>query len=319
MEKQAYAILLNISSYINAHHTERMCLLLVMSMTGFGRSQQERNGRIVTVEIKSVNHRYAEVICRLPKSIQHVEEPLKKIIQRSVGRGRVEVWISVTGDAFTKQRYAANVELAHSLVMALRQIKEAEQLAGDVSLHDLLQREEWLSVTEQNEDASEWTSFVEEVCQEATWNLQQMKREEGKALQDDLQARMTTFDNLIANIISIETNVAEAYKTRIQKRLSEWGITEQVEEQRLLTEMAMLIDKADISEECTRLQSHIKQFQQTLYENGSIGRKLDFLIQELNREVNTIGSKSQDAKLSSFVVECKTVLEKIREQVQNLE
>ncbi|WP_265575558.1 YicC/YloC family endoribonuclease [Bacillus fonticola] len=290
-----------------------------MSMTGFGRSQQERNGRIVTVEIKSVNHRYAEVICRLPKSIQHVEEPLKKIIQRSVGRGRVEVWISVTGDAFTKQRYAANVELAHSLVMALRQIKEAEQLAGDVSLHDLLQREEWLSVTEQNEDASEWTSFVEEVCQEATWNLQQMKREEGKALQDDLQARMTTFDNLIANIISIETNVAEAYKTRIQKRLSEWGITEQVEEQRLLTEMAMLIDKADISEECTRLQSHIKQFQQTLYENGSIGRKLDFLIQELNREVNTIGSKSQDAKLSSFVVECKTVLEKIREQVQNLE
>lgn len=290
---------------------------MVKSMTGFGRSQRESNDLLLTVEIKTVNHRFCEYHIRMPRQLLKIEDKIKKQLN-AIHRGRVEVFVTLGGNSAVHRKVNIDWLLLEEYYQYILKIKEKYKLQEHVSIHDLLQREEWLQVEELDLGNEELEKLVNITVEEAANQLMAMRVAEGKELESDIRKQLLILDGTINEVKQFAPQVVKQYKERLAKRLNDY-LSGALDEQRFITEVAIFADKADINEELTRLHSHIRQFEETLTESEPIGRKLDFLLQEMNREVNTIGSKANDSKIAKEVVEMKSLLEKVKEQVQNIE
>lgn len=292
---------------------------MIKSMTGYGKHEVSlESGRII-VEIRSVNHRYGEIFVKLPRTLLSMENDVRKSVADRLKRGKIEVYIQQEGLAGAGSMPRVNIPLAKAYYEAFGKMKDALGLYDPVPL-SLIAAQKDLMITEENGDRAE--SVHDELVaavQAAVNNLDAMRLREGEALMEDLLARRLSLAGLISRITERSPQaVAEngaRFKTRVMQLAGESG----VDEGRLTQEIALMADRWDINEELVRFNSHLKQLDETLEMNEPIGRKLDFLIQELNREVNTIGSKANDAEITSFIVELKAELEKFREQVQNIE
>jgi uncharacterized protein (TIGR00255 family) len=293
-------------------------MVMVKSMTGFGRSQKESNDFLLTVEVKTVNHRFCEYHVRMPRQLLKIEDKIKKHLNEYIHRGRVEIFVTLGGNGAVHRKVNIDWLLLDEYYQYILKVKEKYGLQTEVSIHDLLQREEWLQIDEVDSGNEELEKLVHIAVEEASQQLLAMRIAEGKELEVDIRKQLTLLEKAMVELKQFAPLVVAQYRDRLEKRLQEY-ITGAIDEQRYITEVAIFADKADINEELTRLFSHIRQFEVTLSETEPIGRKLDFLLQEMNREVNTIGSKANDSKIAKEVVEMKSLLEKVKEQVQNIE
>ncbi|WP_374721924.1 YicC/YloC family endoribonuclease [Peribacillus tepidiphilus] len=291
---------------------------MVVSMTGFGRSSIG-NGQInVNVEIKTVNHRFTEFYFRMPRQLLVLEEKIKKTMSEYFRRGRAEIFVTVDGDGLINRKFQLDWNLLDQFFSEMEKVKEKYGLDDKPSIGDIVHIENIFTVEEEQTDSSELEEVVLDAVRNAALQVKKMRMEEGQVLKADLEEQLKKISTIVEYVKEFAPNVIEAYKQRLQQKMNEYtsGL---VDETRLLNEVAIFADKVDINEELTRLQSHIRQFTKTLEDEGLIGRKLDFLVQEMNREVNTIGSKANDATIAGSVVEMKSTLEKMKEQVQNIE
>ncbi|MBC1719389.1 YicC/YloC family endoribonuclease [Listeria seeligeri] len=291
---------------------------MVKSMTGFGRATKEFEAFKVTIELKAVNHRYSECLFRMPKQLAYLEGKLKKIINKQIKRGRIECFFSITGEQLAKRELHIDWDLADSYYHFIKQASARYELAELPKMSDLLQEQAYLSIEEEVDASSELERLVIETLTRATERLDEMRSMEGAELLLYFKQHLVTLEKSLA-IIQAEIPVLEKYyQEKIENRLQNI-VGENFDQTIVLTEVALLLEKADINEEVERTKSHLKQFYGIILLEEPIGRKLDFLIQEMNREINTIGSKANSLRITEQVVEMKTTLEKIREQVQNVE
>ncbi|MEH7415456.1 YicC/YloC family endoribonuclease [Neobacillus drentensis] len=291
---------------------------MVISMTGFGRSKTESGAFSVNVEIKTVNHRFSEMNIRMPRQLLKIEDKLKKILSQHIRRGRVEVYVSVDGEGTVLRKIQADWKLIEEYFQFINEAKSKYAIEGTISIQDLLGRTDLLHIEENEAGNEEIEKLVLTATEEAVILLKQMRMAEGEELKKDLLAITAQIETYVTELQKFAPLVVQAFKERLTKRMQEF-VNGQLDETRILTEVAVFADKADINEEITRLRSHIQQFLQTMTEYEPIGRKLDFLVQEMNREANTIGSKANDSNIAKKVVEIKSLLEKLKEQVQNIE
>lgn len=291
---------------------------MVVSMTGFGRGKAESGSYSVNVEVKTVNHRFCEMNIRLPRQLLKIEDAIKKTLNKNIRRGRVEVFVNLEGEGMITRKIHVDWQLLDEYIETINQIKQKLGVEGTVTLQDLLNRSELIHIEENEADNEELDILVLQAVEDAVVQLKHMRMSEGEELKKDLLAILAQLDRNVGELQVLAPLVVQSFKERLTKRIQEF-IIDQIDETRILTEVAVFSDKADINEELTRLRSHIQQFGQTLNESDPIGRKLDFLVQEMNREVNTVGSKANDSRIAQKVVEMKSLLEKLREQVQNIE
>lgn len=289
------------------------------SMTGFGRGEEETNGRRWTVEIRCVNHRYLDLKIKLPKGYAGLEERVRKHLSAVLIRGRVDVMLSVSGDFSDLQEIEVNNSLATTYRDALAKLAGQLDLQNDTSLSRLASYPDVLSLNQRSEDLDDVWPSMEKALLEALSTCDRMRSEEGDAMAADLQERL---DQFAAVIQQIEQRIPELLKEReekLQERLQKLLGNVQLDPQRLAQEVAILSDKTDVTEEIVRLNSHISQFRSFLASEEATGRKIDFLLQEFLREVNTMASKINDADIAHLTVNLKAELEKMREQIQNIE
>src|SRR5690606_20554440 len=291
----------------------------IRSMTGYGRDCLLKDGISYEGEIGSVNNRYLDITVRLPGGWISLEERIKREIQPLVRRGRVDVFVQIRTDQLSRRNVTVNWEVAEAAIRAAREMKGRFALDGSLSVSDLFHVPEVVTVEEVPLDPESCSEPLREAVRTACIRLVEMRRKEGEALAEDLFSRTETLQNLLVEIRSRAPKVAEEYRRRLETRLKEWMEGVSLDENRLMMEAALYAERADISEELTRLDSHVSQFRRLLSSDEPVGRRLDFLLQEMNREINTIGSKANDGLISLWVVDCKSELEKMREQVQNIE
>ncbi|HDR4558527.1 YicC family protein [Bacillus cereus] len=291
---------------------------MICSMTGFGRAKVENDTFQITVEMKSVNHRFLEMSIRLPKQMMVFEEKLRKIIAEQVRRGRIEVSISITGEGLVERKLSVNWSLLEQYQSIMKDIKGKFQLQDSITLEQLMAMPEVTAIEEIEKVNEQFENSLYEAVRQATHMLKTMRVGEGERLHKDIAYRLQEIDNCVNAIIPHAPMVTQKYRERLENRLKELH-NQDLDEQRLLTEVAMFAERCDIHEELVRLQSHLDQFRETLQIEEPVGRKMDFIVQEMHREINTIGSKANDLTISKYVVEMKNNLEKIREQVQNIE
>jgi uncharacterized protein (TIGR00255 family) len=292
--------------------------VLVISMTGFGRGKTESGAFLVNVEIKTVNHRFSEMNIRMPRQLLKIEDKIKKILSSHIRRGRVEVYVSVEGEGIVSRKIQPDWQLIEDYFQFINEAKRKYGIEGTITLQELLNRTDLLHIEEREAGNEEIEKLVLTATEEAVILLKQMRMAEGEVLKKDLLGITAKIESNVTELQKFAPLVVQAFKERLSKRMQEF-VSGQLDETRILTEVAVFADKADINEEITRLRSHIQQFLQTLNEYEPIGRKLDFLVQEMNREANTIGSKANDSNIAKKVVEIKSLLEKLKEQVQNIE
>ncbi|QGQ46911.1 YicC/YloC family endoribonuclease [Metabacillus sediminilitoris] len=291
---------------------------MVVSMTGFGRASGQINSCFLTVELKSVNHRFLEISVKMPKQFMWLEDKIKKLISQYVSRGRIEVYVNIEGESLVDKSINIDWVLLTQFVDSLKQIKARFSLNDEISLDHILSLGEGLDIKEEPKSNVDIENVLLHTVKSALQKLTEMRKTEGEQLALDLKQRLVAMTNITVDLESTALSIIEQYREKLQKRVSEY-VSGIIDENRILTEVALFADKADISEELTRIHSHIYQFGESLQANGPIGRKLDFIVQELNREVNTIGSKANDSQIAKNVVELKSIIEKLREQVQNIE
>ncbi len=292
---------------------------MVRSMTGYGRGEALGDAGRIVVEMKAVNHRFSEVVFRMPRQFNALEDPAKKLVQSRVKRGRIDVYVSWEPPAKDKG-VKVDKELAIAYYNALKELGGEIGSNSEISLDTLARLPDVLQVEEGEITADElWPTF-ETAVTEAVDGLIAMREREGAALRADLEERITRIEAFGKAVQERALQVVEEYRQRLTRRLEELlPESNPVDPQRLAQEVAIFADRADVTEEVQRLASHVSQFRQALQKGDPIGRKLDFLVQELGREINTIGSKANDAVITNRVVDAKSELEKIREQVQNIE
>jgi uncharacterized protein (TIGR00255 family) len=294
---------------------------MITSMTGFGQASRSFAGYKVFIEVKSVNHRYAEIAIRMPKEWAGYEDSLKKTVQQSVKRGRVDVYVTAERDAAMAKAISVDWSLVDAYMDVAEQMRSRYSFTERPSLADLLRLPDLIQRKEERSELSE--QFEQQLCgclEEAVSSLTQMRLKEGNFLKLDITERLEDLIKLHTELQRFAPLVVKEYAGKLRTRIQEL-LQDQtpVDEQRLAAEIAIFADRSNVDEELTRLQSHFGQFRQLLDAGESVGRKLDFLIQEMNREVNTIGSKANYAELSSTVIDMKAELEKMREQIQNIE
>ena len=292
---------------------------MIKSMTGYGRGQQIIDGREITVEIKSVNHRYFEFSARVPRAYGYLEEKLKSFVQGKVSRGKVDVGVTIFNIEGKDAQIEVNQSIAVGYIDALRKANEAIGLTDDLALSQLIRLPDIFNVIKTTEDEEVIWNSVKCVAEEALSNFVSMREIEGQKMKDDINSRLTYISGLVAKVEERSPLVTDAYRERLYNKISEILNDKKIDEQRILTEAAIFSEKTAVDEETVRLRSHIQQFTVLLNSTDAVGRKLDFLIQEFNRESNTIGSKAQDVEITRIVVELKSEIEKIREQIQNIE
>jgi uncharacterized protein (TIGR00255 family) len=295
--------------------------MMVKSMTGYGRAEGIVAGRRFAVEMKSVNHRYLEVSLRLPALLTAMEAEIKKRLGEQCSRGRIEATIRVEGDgpADGEGRLVLNLPLVRNLHALFVQMKEELKLDGEVTLAMMAGFRDAFVPAEAAQDPEALREGVAGILDQAIRELTEMRRREGEILQQDLTARISAIGDLLTAIDARSPQVVGEYQKRLTDRVRELTGGMAIDESRLLQEVAILAEKSDITEEIVRFRSHIDQFGELTRADDAAGRKIDFLIQEMGREINTIGSKSSDAAISRHVIEIKSELAKLREQVQNIE
>lgn len=292
---------------------------MAYSMTGFGRSETRGNGYSFSIEMKSVNHRFLEISVKLPRYLNIFEERTRKVIQEKVSRGRIEVYINVKEMEEKKRLVKVDKELTLSYDNSLKELAQLFNSAYITDIYRLVSLPEVITVEEEEIDVEVLWPFLEAAVRTALDQLLKMRAVEGETLLKDLRNRAEYLLELTAKIEQRSPEVITDYQARLQEKLTLLLTDTAIDETRLAMEVALLADRASIDEEIVRMKSHIEQFKTTLRSSEAIGRKLDFLLQEMNREINTIGSKANDLQISHLVVEGKSELEKIREQVQNIE
>ena len=293
---------------------------MVTSMTGYGRSQQSIDGRDITVEIKSVNHRYFEFSARVPRAFGYLEEKLKGYLQGKISRGKVEAGVTVVDTGAAHTAVDINHELAASYINAMRVTGEKLSLQDDLTVSSLMRFSDLFSVHRVQEDEETIWTEVRLVADGAIERFIAMRATEGERLKADILERLESIESRVAAVAEQSPRTEAAYRERLTAKIREVLEDRQIDETRIVTEAAIFAEKIAVDEETVRLRSHIASFRDILGAfNGPIGRKLDFLVQEMNREANTIGSKAQDAATAQVVVEIKSDIEKIREQIQNIE
>jgi uncharacterized protein (TIGR00255 family) len=291
---------------------------MVVSMTGFGRASGQVESCFMTVEMKSVNHRFLEISLKMPKQFLSIEDKIKKLISKFVSRGRIEVYVNLDGESLVEKSIHIDWDLLSHYVDTLHEINERFSLKDEVTLDQILSLREGIDILEESTSSDIVEKELLHIIESAVQQLSEMRKAEGEQLSVDLQARLADMRNIGEELELVAPTVVEQYREKLTKRVFEF-VTGMIDENRILTEVALFADKADISEELTRLHSHIHQFQKTLQTSEPIGRNLDFLVQELNREANTIGSKANDGRIAKNVVELKSIIEKLKEKVQNIE
>ena len=289
------------------------------SMTGFGRSQQVLGGRTIAIEIKSVNHRYFEFATRMPRGCGFMEDKLKGYMQKRVSRGKIDLYLSIVSDTALDTVVKANTELAKSYLNAINSVGDAIERNESISLASLVRFPDILTLEKQDIDEDGLWADVLTVLEAAADRFVDMRKREGARLEEDLLSRLDTVLALTTAVEEQNPKTVSDYRERLYNKIKETLGDRAIEEGRLLTEVAIFSEKVAVDEETVRLRSHVSQFREILLEDEPVGRKLDFLTQELNREANTIGSKSQNTSVAKVVVDLKSELEKIREQIQNLE
>jgi len=292
---------------------------LIKSMTGFGQGEAADAGYAVQVEIKSVNHRYLDLFFRIPKQYSQLEETLRTVITGRLARGRVEVTLSVEEFGDQERIVQINNALLKGYLQALRTIQSELGSEDKIQLSDILVLPGLLEVDEPPLDWDNLQQLVAQAANAALDGLEAMREAEGRRLCADLEEKLLQVEKLRADVAGIAPQVVVDYRKRLRERLGELLDGTTLTEERFLGEVAIFADRCSIDEELVRLASHIQEFKETLKSHASVGRKLDFLIQEMNREVNTIGSKANNVHIAASVVSMKSELEKIREQVQNIE
>lgn len=292
---------------------------MLKSMTGYGRGEASLHQRAIVVELRSVNNRYLDCNVRLPRVYACAEEAVVSSVKGAVSRGKVDVTVTVDSSAADAVTVSLNRPVASGYYQALRELGELYGLKDDISISLLSRFPDVFWVEKVPENLEELTEDIRAVTQMALKDYNAMRAREGARLAEDLMSRLDTLERLTTQVEARSPETVAAYRQRLTERIREVLEDRQIDESRILTEAAVFADKVAVAEETVRLRSHIGQFRDMVREGGVIGRKLDFLIQEMNRETNTTGSKCNDLELSTIVVEMKAELEKMREQVQNIE
>ena len=294
-------------------------MTLVKSMTGYGRAVETVNGREFTVELRSVNNRYLDCTVKLPRSLSFAEETVKQAVKNTISRGKVDVFISVRSEGAADVKVTLNAAMVEGYLAAMKQMVADYGVQDDISTSVISRMPEVFTVEKPEVDEQQLLADLMGVANKALASYDAMRTAEGKALENDLRSRGNTILELVTKVEAGNGQTVIDYRTRLENKLKEVLANTAIDESRILTEAAIFADKVCVDEETVRLRSHLEQMNAMLSGGGAIGRKLDFLLQEMNRESNTIGSKCTDVRLARIVVDIKAELEKIREQTQNIE
>ena len=292
---------------------------MVKSMTGYGRAVETVNGREFTVEIRSVNNRYLDCTVKLPRSFSFAEEAVKAAVKAAVSRGKVDVYISVRSETEADVQVTLNKPVVEGYLAAMRQMVTEYGVKDDISVSTLSRMSDVFVVDKPKADEDQLKADLLSVVDKALLAYDAMRITEGLALENDLRSRAATILELVAQVEEQNPKTVSDYRKRLEEKMREVLENKSIDESRILTEAAIFADKVAVDEETVRLRSHLEQMDTMLSGSGGIGRKLDFLLQEMNREANTTGSKCSDVKVARIVVDIKAELEKIREQTQNIE
>lgn len=291
---------------------------MIKSMTGFGRGEYENEGRTYTVDIKSVNHKYSDISVRLPRFLNTVEDKIRKRVSNAISRGKVDVFVTFENYSSQGTTIKINRELAKEYIKELKLLADEADLKFDVNVIDITKFPEILKL-EDDEDEELIANELMIALEKALESFVSMREVEGTKLIEDIENRIHVIEGKVGEITKFSSTLVEEYIQKLETRVKELMKDNVVDEARLMQEIVIFSDKSSIEEELTRLSSHISQFLNLIKESSPIGKKIDFLIQEINREVNTIGSKANCLDITNRVIEIKTEVENIREQIQNIE
>ena len=289
------------------------------SMTGFGRAKINVNQREYGVEIKSVNHKYCDINIKVPRNLNYLEEKIKKQISNKVSRGKFDVFVSFYDYGCEKRNLSFNKELAKLYIEELKKLANETNVNSEIQITDICKIPEIMQLQMSSEGEEEIENELLTCVDEAIVSLDNMKKAEGNKIKEDLSLRIDKIEAFVLQICEYSTGLIEEYIVKLKERINKLNMTELVDETRIAQETVIYSDKCSIEEELTRLKSHVEQFRQLSDVDFPVGKKLDFIIQEMNRETNTIGSKSVKLEITNLVIEIKTELENIREQIQNIE
>lgn len=292
---------------------------MIKSMTGYGSAKGQADGFEITVELKSVNNRYLDTSVRLPRSFIFAEDAVKSAVQSHISRGKVDVFVSIDTSAANDMTVKVNEPLLKGYIEAIRHISEEYNLHDDLTALSVSRFPDVLSVERRDVDAEEISDAIKAVCEQALADFDAMRLREGEKLREDVLNRLGTIDEYVTQIEREAPKTAADYRARLEQRMAEVLGTAGIDESRILAEAAIFADHIAVDEETVRLRSHMAQLKTMINGSSPTGRKIDFLIQEFNREANTIGSKCQNSDIAHVVVELKSEIEKIREQIQNIE
>ncbi|MBO4816523.1 MAG: YicC family protein [Clostridia bacterium] len=292
---------------------------MIKSMTGYGRSTYERQGREYIVEIKSVNNRYSDINIKSPRSLNYLEEEIKKVILNNVARGKIDLFITFNNNSDLGKKINLNTEIAKKYIEELKKLANEADIIDNINIMDISRFPDVLNIKVEEEAEEVIKNELLEALNQAIENFVDMRIKEGIKIKQDLESRIDLIKEKIENISKISSGLVEEYIVKLEERIKELLKTDVVDQNRLAQEVVIYSDKCSVEEEITRLKSHISQFLNLLNSETAVGKKLDFLIQEMNRETNTIGSKANNLNITNYVVDIKTELENIREQIQNIE
>ena len=291
---------------------------MVKSMTGYGKGSISENSRNYQIEIKSVNHRYLDISIKMPRTLSYLEEDIKKIISEKVKRGKIDVFITFENNSAEGKDIKINTEIAKIYISELKKLAEQEKISSNIEVTEISKYPDVLSI-QNTQDDEQIKKELLKATNLAVEKLVEMRKTEGNKMAEDINKRIQYIKEKIEKISTLSTGLIEEYVVKLETRIKEILKYQDIDESRLAQEVVIYADKCSIEEEVTRLKSHISQFEKLLYSEEAIGKKLDFIIQEMNRETNTIGSKANNLEITNGVIDIKTEIENIREQVQNIE
>ena len=291
---------------------------MIRSMTGFGRSKYEIEGREYLVDIRSVNHKYNDISIKMPRVISYLEDKVRKEILENISRGKVDVFISLDDYSEKGKEIKLNKELAKAYIKELRELAEETDIRCDINVTEITKFPDVLNLKDEENEEEMWEE-LKVALDEAISNFVSMREVEGRKIKEDLKNRIESISKKVSEISEFSAGLIEEYIIKLNARVKELMNTDIIDENRLAQEIVIFSDKSSIEEELTRLKSHIAQFLNLLEKDSPVGKKFDFIIQEMNREVNTIGSKANSLDITNRVIELKTEIENVREQIQNVE
>ncbi len=292
---------------------------MIKSMTGYGRAEELIDERLISVEIRSVNHRYFDFTAKLPRNYGFLEEKLKAFVQKNVARGKIEVYLNIGGSNSSGLTVDVDHALAKAYIDAIGEISQIYGLSGEVSASFIGRLPEVMTVSKAAEDEEKVTAEVLSVAAKALEVFVEMRANEGERLKADVENRLENILKLVSYIEGQSEKTVAAYKARLESKIRDVLDGADIDDNRILTEVAVFADKVAVDEETVRLRSHITAMRELMNSSEAVGKKMDFFVQEMNREANTTGSKCQDAEITKRVVDIKAEIEKIREQIQNIE